>query len=70
VWVWLHWELLSSPRRGRRQLRLERLRFKAMLLWLLHEAESLFGVLDETFTERHGKTRVTPNGKSSEKCNY
>jgi putative transposase len=52
VWVWLHWEILSSPRRGRRLLRLERLRFKAMLLWLLHVAESTLGIADETFTER------------------
>jgi len=52
VWVWLHWEMLSSPHRGRRQLRPERLRFKAMLLWLLHVAESVLGVVDESLTER------------------
>jgi hypothetical protein len=52
VWVWYHWERLSSPRRGRRQLRLERLRFKALLMWLQHVAESILGVSDETFTER------------------
>ena len=34
VWVWLHWEVLSSPHRGGRRLRLERLRFKTMLHWL------------------------------------
>ena len=56
VWVWLHWEVLSSPRRGRRQVRLERLRFKAMLLWLLHVTESILGIADETFTERPGTT--------------
>lgn len=59
VWVWLHWELLSSPRRGRRRLRLERLRFKAMLLWLLHVAEAVLGVLDETYTERPATQNVT-----------
>jgi hypothetical protein len=58
VWVWLHWEVLSSPRRGRRQLRQERLRFKAMLLWLLHVTESIMGVADEAFTERPRKKRV------------
>jgi putative transposase len=58
VWVWLHWELLSSPHRGRRLLRLERLRFKGMLLWLLHVAESVLGVIDKTFTERPGKHKV------------
>jgi putative transposase len=52
VWVWFHWERLSSPRRGRRLLRLERLRFKALLLWLLHAAELVLGVFDKTFTER------------------
>jgi putative transposase len=52
VWVWFHWEVLSTPRRGRRLLRLERLRFKALLAWLLHIAESIFGIQDETSTER------------------
>ena len=52
VWVWLHWEALSSPRRGRRLIRLGRLRFKAMLLWLLHVAESVLGTSDAAFTER------------------
>jgi hypothetical protein len=55
VWVWFHWDRLSSPRQGRRLLRLERLRFKALLLWLLHEAESVLGVFDKTFTERPAK---------------
>lgn len=58
VWVWFHWVLLSSPRRGRRRLRLERLRFKAMLLWLLHVAESVFGVFDQTYTERQAMLEV------------
>lgn len=51
VWVWLHWELLSKPRRGRRLVCLERLRFKAMLLWLLHVAETVLGILDESYAE-------------------
>jgi hypothetical protein len=55
VWVWLHWEVLSTPRRGRRLLRLERLRFKGMLLWLLHVAESVLGTFDTAFTERRTK---------------
>lgn len=61
VWVWLHWEVLSSPRRGGRQVRPERLRFKAMLLWLLHVAESILGIVDETFTERPAKPKVKVN---------
>jgi len=52
VWVWLHWEVLSSPRRGRRLLRFERLRFKALLLWLLHVVETILGINDATATER------------------
>jgi hypothetical protein len=70
VWVWLHWEKLSSPRRGQRRLRLERLRFKAMLLWLLHVAESILGVADETFTERSTKKRVTAKRPSKKNCTY
>jgi putative transposase len=70
VWVWLHWELLSSPRRGRRKLRQERLRFKAMLLWLLHVAESILGVADETLTERSTKKPITAKRRSKKKCNY
>jgi putative transposase len=57
VWVWFHWDRLSTPRRGRRLLRLERMRFKAMLLWLLHTAEELLGTFDTTFTERPGGQR-------------
>lgn len=52
VWVWLHWQVLSSPRRGQRRLRPERLRFKTMLLWLLHVAQTALGVRDEIPTER------------------
>jgi hypothetical protein len=52
VWVWLHHEVLSTPRRGRRRYHLERLRFKDLLLMLLHEAESALGVCDEVLTER------------------
>lgn len=52
VWVWLHHEVLSSPRRGRRRYNLERLRFKAMLAFLQQEAEKAFGVVDHVLTER------------------
>lgn len=66
VWVWLHWEVLSSPRRGHRQIHLERLRFKAMLLWLLHVAESVLGIADETLTERPTKTKASANQRPSQ----
>jgi putative transposase len=52
LWVWLHHEVLSAPRRGRRRYRPERLRFKDLLLMLLHEAERALGVCDEIVTER------------------
>ena len=52
VWVWLHHEVLSTPRRGRRRYNLERLRFKAMLAFLQQEAENTFGIVDQVLTER------------------
>lgn len=52
IWVWYHWEVLASPRRGGRLLRLERLRFETLLIWLLHVAEAALGTCDETTTER------------------
>src|SRR3954470_15989320 len=52
LWVWLHYTLLSMPRRGGRVILLERLRWETLLLWLLHVIEETFGVADTTFTER------------------
>lgn len=52
LWVWLHWEVLSRPRRGRRAVCLERLRFEDLLLWLSHGVEERLGVVDLTVTER------------------
>ena len=52
VWVWLHYEVLSSPRRGGRRLNLELLPLKEMLLWLLHQAERELGWCDEIDAER------------------
>jgi hypothetical protein len=51
-WVWLHFEVLSSPRRGGRLIRLERLRLRAMLHWLLQVIEETYGTTSETPTER------------------
>jgi hypothetical protein len=48
VWVWLHLLFLSTPRRGGRDLCLEKLRFRTMLLWLLHLVENTLGVHDAT----------------------
>jgi hypothetical protein len=52
VWVWFHLTCLAVRRRGRIELRLERLRFRRMLLWLQHYAEKLFGFHDFTAAER------------------
>jgi hypothetical protein len=52
VWVWFHWEVLSSPRRGRRRLNLPRLRFRRLLFWLLQVAVADLGTRTETPTER------------------
>jgi hypothetical protein len=51
-WVWLHFEVLSSPRRGGRLIRLERLRLRAMLHWLLQVIEETYGTISATTTER------------------
>lgn len=56
VWVWFHWEVLSSPRRGRRRLNLHRLRFKKLLFWLLQVAVATLGCRGETVTEREYQT--------------
>ena len=46
VWVWLHQTVLARPRRGRRAIRLDLLRFRRMLLWLAHVVEQKLGVRD------------------------
>jgi putative transposase len=52
VWVYLHHEVLSTPRRGKRRYNWERLRFRALLAMLQLEAERAFGVTDHAFAER------------------
>jgi hypothetical protein len=52
VWVWLHYAVLSTPRRGNCRLHLERLPLKTMLLWLQHQAEEELGRMDEIPSER------------------
>lgn len=59
IWVWLHWEFLSTPRRGGRRIRLERLRFKTLLNWLEHVVVSLIGFADLTLTDRPCNLGVT-----------
>ena len=52
LWVWLHYTVLTMPRRGGRLILLERLRWATLLLWLLHVVEAALGVADATYTER------------------
>jgi len=52
VWVWLHYAVLSTPRRGGRLLRLERLRLRTMLTWLLHVVLQRYDASDKTMAER------------------
>jgi len=47
VWVWLHYAVLSTPRRGCPRLNPERLPLKDLLLWLQHQAEHELGLCDE-----------------------
>jgi hypothetical protein len=47
VWVWLHWAVLSHPRRGGRRVDLNQLVFRKMLVGLQHLAEAWFGVCDD-----------------------
>ena len=51
-WVWLHFEVLSTPRRGGRWLRPERLRLRALLHWLTQVIEEAYGTIDEAQIER------------------
>ncbi|CAN5873751.1 hypothetical protein BH23PLA1_BH23PLA1_31660 [soil metagenome] len=53
LWVWLHHFVLSSPRRGCRKYRWERLRLKRMLLWLEEVAKTMYGLIDTLAIERH-----------------
>src|SRR5262245_5392720 len=58
VWVWLHYAVLSTPRRGNRRYNLERLTLRTMLLWLQHQAEEDLGIRDEVLAERPMPQRV------------
>jgi hypothetical protein len=60
LWAWLHWVVLAAPRRGGRQLRLDRLRFRTLGNWLLHLAEQLFGWSDCTHTDHPPDQPLVP----------
>jgi hypothetical protein len=58
VWVWLHYAVLSTPRRGNCRFNLERLTLRTMLQWLQHQAEEELGRRDEVLSERPMPQRV------------
>jgi putative transposase len=51
VWVWLHWEVLSQPRRGGRRIDLNQLPFREMLCWLQNLAEALLAPWDSIYAQ-------------------
>jgi DDE family transposase len=51
VWVWLHYHVLATPRRGARRINLHRLRFRALLHCLLHVAEQNLGHHDDVIAQ-------------------
>jgi putative transposase len=52
LWVWLHYAVLSSPRRGRRRFNWDLLMVERMLIWLDDVAKSLYGLVVTVKTER------------------
>jgi putative transposase len=58
VWVWLHYAVLSTPRKGNCRYNPERLALRTMLLWLQHQAEAELGIRDEVLAERPMPQRI------------
>lgn len=52
VWIWLHWAVLSKPRRGGRRIDLNQLPFRVMLSWLQQWVEALLLPWDSIFAQR------------------
>jgi len=58
VWVWLHYAVLSTPRKGNCRYNPGRLTLRTMLLWLQHQAEAELGIRDEVLAERPMPQRI------------
>jgi len=58
VWVWLHYAVLSTPRRGNCRYNLDRLTLRTLLQWLQHQAEEELGRRDEVASERPMPQRI------------
>jgi hypothetical protein len=52
VWVWLHYELLSTPHRGARKLNDRRLHYQEFLGWLLTAIGDQLQLIDQLTVER------------------
>ena len=59
LWVWLHYFVLSSPRRGCRRYNWDRLPVERMLLWLEQVAAEMYGLILTITTERDIPKSVT-----------
>ena len=59
LWVWLHYTILSSPRRGGRRYNLDRLTLRTMLLWLQEVAFSMYELVKIALCERSVPERLT-----------
>lgn len=58
VWVWLHYAVLSTPRRGNCRYNLDRLTLRTLLLWLQHQAEDDLGRRGDVLSERPMPPRI------------
>ncbi len=52
VWVWVHWEVLSHKRRGKRRVDLDQLPLRALMHWLQRVVEAIMGVHEARASER------------------
>lgn len=52
VWVWLHWAVISRPRRGGRQLQFGLLRFAQLLRWLAQGIPRQLQSISDIFVPR------------------
>ncbi len=61
IWVWFHHLFLSKPRRGRRAIRLDKLRFRTLLHWIMHIVEQIYDFDDQTEAHLPPRLRVAPH---------
>ncbi len=52
IWIWLHYELLSTPHRGARKLNERRLPYQQLLACLLAETSDQLQLIDQFIIER------------------